>query len=237
MSIASEITRLQGVKSDILQAISDKGVTVPDGSALADCPELIGLIPTGGGLHYDGFVNIEGERYPYKKINNRVWILENFRNVTGLNFSSSLSQSNTTSYVYPISKNSNDLNLLKITGALYNYPAVKYISQNYDLNGFRIPSISDFLDLKNISCSDLKSVSSWANNSGNDKYNFCAIATGYVFSGEIANSLHTTDFWTSEHNDDTYGAVNFWFGESQSQIVQESNGYNNGFCLRLCMDA
>ena len=49
MSIASEITRLQGVKSDILQAISDKGVTVPDGSALADCPELIGLIPTGGG--------------------------------------------------------------------------------------------------------------------------------------------------------------------------------------------
>lgn len=49
MSIASEITRLQGVKSDILQAISNKGVTVPAGSALADCPGLIGLIQTGGG--------------------------------------------------------------------------------------------------------------------------------------------------------------------------------------------
>ena len=49
MSIASEITRLQGVKTDILQAIADKGVTVPDGSALDDCPELIELIPTGGG--------------------------------------------------------------------------------------------------------------------------------------------------------------------------------------------
>ena len=47
MSIASEIQRLQGVKSDILEAIADKGVTVPAGSALADCPELIGSI--GGG--------------------------------------------------------------------------------------------------------------------------------------------------------------------------------------------
>lgn len=44
MSIASEITRLQGVKSNILQAISDKGVTVPAGSALDDCPALIGDI-------------------------------------------------------------------------------------------------------------------------------------------------------------------------------------------------
>ena len=49
MSIASEITRLQGVKSDILQAISDKGVTVPVGSALDDCPGLIASISGGGG--------------------------------------------------------------------------------------------------------------------------------------------------------------------------------------------
>jgi uncharacterized protein (TIGR02145 family) len=49
MSIASEITRLQGVKSDILQAISDKGVTVPAGSALDDCPDLIASISGGGG--------------------------------------------------------------------------------------------------------------------------------------------------------------------------------------------
>ena len=49
MSIASEITRLQGVKSDILQSISDKGVTVPVGSALDDCPGLIASISGGGG--------------------------------------------------------------------------------------------------------------------------------------------------------------------------------------------
>ena len=50
MSIASEITRLQGVKSDILQAIADKGVTIPTGSALADCPALIADIPSGSDI-------------------------------------------------------------------------------------------------------------------------------------------------------------------------------------------
>ena len=49
MSIASEITRLQGVKSDILQAIADRGVEVPSGSRLADCPGLIASISGGGG--------------------------------------------------------------------------------------------------------------------------------------------------------------------------------------------
>jgi hypothetical protein len=49
MSIASEITRLQGVKADILTAIADKGVDVPAGSALADCPTLIASITGGGG--------------------------------------------------------------------------------------------------------------------------------------------------------------------------------------------
>ena len=49
MSIASEITRLQGVKTNILQAISDKGVVVPSGSKLDDCPDLIASISGGGG--------------------------------------------------------------------------------------------------------------------------------------------------------------------------------------------
>lgn len=49
MSIASEITRLRGVKVDILQAIADKGVVVPEDSALGDCPDLIASISGGGG--------------------------------------------------------------------------------------------------------------------------------------------------------------------------------------------
>lgn len=49
MSIASEIARLQGVKANILQAIADKGVEVPSGSVLANCPDLIASISGGGG--------------------------------------------------------------------------------------------------------------------------------------------------------------------------------------------
>lgn len=79
MSIASEITRLQGVKADILQAIANKGVTVPAGSALDDCPALIAGIPTGGDVvkntvkingvthklfFFAGFVFSENLKYP-----------------------------------------------------------------------------------------------------------------------------------------------------------------------------
>lgn len=49
MSIASEITRLQGVKSNILQAITDKGVTVPSSAKLDDVALLIASITGGGG--------------------------------------------------------------------------------------------------------------------------------------------------------------------------------------------
>lgn len=49
MSIESEITRLQGVKSEILASIEAKNVIVPPGAALADCPGLIASISGGGG--------------------------------------------------------------------------------------------------------------------------------------------------------------------------------------------
>lgn len=47
MSVSSEITRLYGVRSDIFDAITAKGVTVPQGSVLDDAPDLIGQISSG----------------------------------------------------------------------------------------------------------------------------------------------------------------------------------------------
>lgn len=52
MSIQSEITRLQGVKADILSSIEAKNVIVPTGAMLADCPGLIAEITGGGGVPY-----------------------------------------------------------------------------------------------------------------------------------------------------------------------------------------
>ena len=48
MSVASEITRLYGVRDNIFTSITNKGVTVPSNSKLADVPTLVGSIPSGG---------------------------------------------------------------------------------------------------------------------------------------------------------------------------------------------
>ena len=50
MSIASEITRLSGVRSDIFTSITNKGVAVPATATLSSCPDLIDSITTGGGV-------------------------------------------------------------------------------------------------------------------------------------------------------------------------------------------
>jgi hypothetical protein len=49
MSIASEIQRLSGVRGDIFNSITNKGVTVPVGSTFSSCPSLIDQIQGGGG--------------------------------------------------------------------------------------------------------------------------------------------------------------------------------------------
>ena len=49
MSISSEITRISGNVSDALNAIRNKGVTVPSGANSDDLATLIGAIQTGGG--------------------------------------------------------------------------------------------------------------------------------------------------------------------------------------------
>lgn len=49
MSIASEITRLQGAKSDLKDAIEGKGVTVPSATKLDGYADLVDAISQGGG--------------------------------------------------------------------------------------------------------------------------------------------------------------------------------------------
>lgn len=64
MSIASEIERLYGARGDILQAIADKGVTVPSGSKLDDAPGLIAAI-SGGGVSFNALDYVIGNLSVY----------------------------------------------------------------------------------------------------------------------------------------------------------------------------
>lgn len=61
MSIASEITRLSGVRNDIFTSISNKGVTVPQTATFSSCPGLIDSIVTGGGGGSNNLYNTTAE--------------------------------------------------------------------------------------------------------------------------------------------------------------------------------
>lgn len=50
MSIQSEITRISENVSDSLDAVAEKGVTVPLGSTSDDLPDLIRSIQTGSNI-------------------------------------------------------------------------------------------------------------------------------------------------------------------------------------------
>ena len=57
MSIATEITRLQGAKADLKTAIEAKGVTVSSSALLDAYPALVASIPTGGGAVVEKLLN------------------------------------------------------------------------------------------------------------------------------------------------------------------------------------
>ncbi len=62
MSIATEITRLQGAKSDLKTSIEAKGVTVPSATLISGYAALVDQIETGGGggvPDSDGLVDLE----------------------------------------------------------------------------------------------------------------------------------------------------------------------------------
>lgn len=65
MSIADQITRLQGVKTDILTSIGNKGVDVPSGAMLGDCPLLIDAISGGGDVSFSmkPIVPVSGNKF------------------------------------------------------------------------------------------------------------------------------------------------------------------------------
>lgn len=149
MSIASEITRLQGVKSDILQAISDKGVTVPAGSDLAACPALIAAI-SGGGI--EGTVTIGGKVYPTVAIDDKIWLAKSLDFVwSGLDVGGNPSSNDPVANYYSNDEATYGWDGPYDSGLLYNFPAVEYLTANAASLGiplgWRVPNTADYDDL------------------------------------------------------------------------------------------
>lgn len=61
MSIATELTRIQGAKANLKTAIENKGVTVSSSALIDEYPALVDSIPTGGGgYEIETIINDDG---------------------------------------------------------------------------------------------------------------------------------------------------------------------------------
>jgi hypothetical protein len=105
MSIASEIQRLQGVRADIFDAITSKGVSVPSGSKLSDCPDLIASITGGGGAIQKIVQPVESFYQSTKNIELSNNLLKAFRNELGYNIGSYVDISAYTEVVFKTRSN------------------------------------------------------------------------------------------------------------------------------------
>lgn len=123
MSIASEISRLSGVREDIFTSITNKGVTVPATATFSSCPALIDSITGGGSGPATSMINpnftasgfASGYR-PFTATQNEVPLYDNYSG----------------SYETTIT---NDNTMVKIpsihfTGNLYNYILTHIIELN-----------------------------------------------------------------------------------------------------------
>lgn len=164
MSIASEITRLQGVKANILQAISDKGVIVPAGSALDDCPGLIGSIPTGSSLP-NGYVQIGNHVYKTVIIGSLEIITENLDyKFSGLNITTTIS-ANPNGCYYDNDESTYGINATYHCGMLYNWYAIKYLEDNKSTllpSGWRTMTQNDWEAIKtDVGDANLNKIKAW----------------------------------------------------------------------------
>lgn len=243
MSIASEITRLQGVKSDILTAIADKCVTVPAGSALDDCPVLISSIPAGsnykviGGKEYRTVVMPDG----------KIWLAENL-DFKFCNIGGSGTPSTPNAWYYNDNETTYGWSGYKC-GLLYNWYAAKVLNDHRSelCPGWHVPSDAEWNSLFTacggilVAGTKLKALDGSAgqgfptNWNGTDEYGFGVLSTGYCSNGSFYNSSDYAGFWSANEYSSTK-AYDIRFNTSAS--VSLGNSYKaDGICVRLVRDA
>lgn len=238
MSIASEITRLQGVKADILTAIGNKGVTVPAGSALDDCPDLIASI---------GYDVIGGKKYKTVQMpDGKVWLAENL-DFKFCNIGGSGEPTTPNAWYYNNDESTYGWNGYRC-GLLYNWYAVKVLNDNRSelCPGWHVPTATEWDALAtacggaSVAGTKLKALdnvtgANWPSGwSGTNDYGFSVVPGGYYsgnFNGIDANSV----FWNITENDASRACgCDFTTGASVSMF--NDSGKTNAHSLRLVRD-
>jgi uncharacterized protein (TIGR02145 family) len=233
MSIASEITRLQGVKSDILTAIADKGVTVPVGSALDDCPGLIASI---------GYDVIGGKKYKTVVMpDGKEWLAENL-DFKFCNIGGSGTPSTANAWYYDNNETTYGWNGYKC-GLLYNWYAVKFLNDNRAelCPGWHVPTNDEWTTLVNavggISTAGpkLKAANvSWATSwGGTDDYGFGVLPAGN-YDGNFYPVASAAFFWTATESD---SRACRWIFASGATMGEDTDYKEYGNSVRLVKDA
>lgn len=234
MSIASEITRLQGVKADILTAIGNKGVTVPAGSALDDCPDLIASIGYNviGGKEYRTVVMPDGNE----------WLAENldFRFCT---IGGSGTPTNPNAWYYNNDAITYGINGSKNCGLLYNWYAVEYLENNKEvlIPGWHVPTNDEWTALANAvggtstAGTKLKAANvSWATSwGGTDDYGFGVLPAGF-YDGSFRSVDSYAYFWTVTVSGSDAYHIDF---DRNATMFNTTDGKYFGGSVRLVKDA
>ena len=180
MSIAEKLTELNTIKTNLFTAISEKGVVIPEGSGLKDCPNLVTSIEQSGTILPANYAIIQDKVYRTITKNNMIWTAQNVE-VTFDTLVIAAENSNEPRATYWVEdKNTNGLKGSQ-WGLYYNWPAVSYLIEHPELlNGFRIPSEADYQQLfSDDPVNNFKSVNSWNSNPGNDSENFTLFPSGF----------------------------------------------------------
>lgn len=239
MSIASEITRLQGVKTNILNAIAAKGVSVPSGAKLADCPDLISLI---GGR--EGTVTIGGRNYKTVTIGGITWLAENLDyKFSGCGIGGSGTPSTPNAWYYNNDEATYGIDGTRKCGLMYNWYAVKLLNDNKSelIPGWHVPTNGEWDALVNavggtsVAGTRLKATNvSWATSwGGTDDYGFEVLPAGR-YNGSFYSVGSGVNFWTiTESGSSAY----YLFFDNGAAMFQGKNDKSYGYSVRIVKDS
>lgn len=182
-------------------------------------------------------VHIGAHDYPVVQIGNLLWTAENLyeplsSEKTGSNYNYC--------WAHNEPNNPNGYGMLYSINAIHNNTTQLNYLKSLLPTGWRIPTYSDYSNLKS-NCStfkDLMSKSSMYN--GNDKYGFCGLDTGQAYTssgGSSSFEYSTFQVMVSPDNNPGYDTLVISHSSSSYYLRFHSNGTSRMIALRLCKDA